>query len=418
MMHDIRHDLTQKTLAILCILGLIGLSLWVLRPFLAAAVWAAMIVVATWPWLRALEARFGGRRMPAVALMCLGLLVLLVLPLWLAIDTIVDNADALTAAARRVAEGGLPPPPEWLVGVPLVGERLAALWLQFSAGGAPSLVAKITPYAASTGKWALAQVGGLGGMLVQFLLIVVLSAILYSGGENAARLLRRFGRRLAGARGEGAIMLGAQAIRAVALGVGVTALTQTVLGGIGLAVAGVPFAALLSAVMLLLCIAQLGPGFILFPATAWLYWNGDSGWATALLVWSLAVVMLDNVLRPALIRKGADLPLLLIFAGVIGGMLGFGLIGIFVGPVVLAVTWTLTLAWIDDALGQDEEEPPGAAPPPAGSEPPQADQAEPAAAEGGPVVLADELGDGRQDILEDDVEAGRHAANEGIEPAP
>lgn len=379
-MNDIHHDLTRKTLAILCILGLIGLSLWVLRPFLAAAVWAAMIVVATWPWLRLLEARLGGRRTPAVALMCLALLVLLVLPLWLAIDTIVGHADALTAAALRIAEHGLPPPPDWLAGVPLIGKRLVALWLQFSAGGAPALVAKITPYAADTGKWVLAQVGGLGGMLVQFLLIVVLSAILYSGGEDAARLLRRFGRRLAGVRGEGAIVLGGQAIRAVALGVGVTALTQTVLGGIGLAVAGVPFAALLSALMLLFCIAQIGPGLILFPAVAWMYWRGDSGWATALLVWSLIVVMLDNVLRPILIRKGADLPLLLIFAGVIGGLLGFGLVGIFVGPVVLAVTWTLTLAWIEDALGKDEDEPAGEEPPPAELAPAQPDQAEPPAA--------------------------------------
>ena len=352
-MNDIHHDLARKTLAMLCILGLIGLSLWVLRPFLAATVWAAMIVVATWPWLCSLEARFGGRRAPAVALMCLGLLILLILPLWLAIDTIVSYSDALTSAAHRIAEHGLPPP-DWLAGVPVVGERLSALWQQFSDGGAPALVAKITPHAAETGKWVLARVGGLGGMLVQFLLIVVLSAILYAGGEDAARLLRRFGRRLGGARGEGAIVLGAQAIRAVALGVGVTALTQTVLGGIGLAVAGVPFAGLLSALMLLLCIAQIGPGLILFPAAAWMYWNGDSGWATALLAWSLMVVMLDNVLRPMLIRKGADLPLLLIFAGVIGGLLGFGLIGIFVGPVVLAVTWTLMLAWIEDALGKDE----------------------------------------------------------------
>ncbi|MCL2344919.1 MAG: AI-2E family transporter YdiK [Desulfobulbus sp.] len=355
MMNDIHHDLTQKTLAILCLLGLIGLSLWVLRPFLAATVWAAMIVVATWPLLRSLEARLGGRRTPAVALMCLGLLILLVLPLWLAIDTIIDHADTLTAVFHRLAEGGPPAPPDWLAGIPVVGERLVGLWQQVAAAGEPALVARITPHAADAGKWALARVGGLGGMLVQFLLVIVLSALFYSGGENAARLLRRFGRRLAGARGEGAIVLGGQAIRAVALGVGVTALTQTVLGGIGLAVAGVPFAALLSALMLLFCIAQIGPGLILFPAVAWMYWNGDGGWATALLVWSLIVVMLDNVLRPILIRKGADLPLLLIFAGVIGGLLGFGLVGIFIGPVALAVTWTLTLAWIEDALGKDED---------------------------------------------------------------
>jgi hypothetical protein len=161
--------------------------------------------------------------------------------------------------------------------------------------------------------------------------------------------------------GENAIILAGQAIRGVALGVGVTAIVQTVLGGIGLAVAGVPFASLLSAVMLMLCIAQVGPMLVLLPAVGWMYWTGDTGWATFLLVWSLIVGSLDNFLRPMLIKRGADLPLLLIFAGVIGGMLGFGLIGIFVGPVVLAVTYTLMLAWIEDALGKDEPEPPGRA---------------------------------------------------------
>ena len=211
------------------------------------------------------------------------------------------------------------------------------------------------PHAADTGKWVLGQVGGLGGMLIQFLLVVIVAAILYSSGEAAARMMRRFGRRLAGERGENSIILAGQAIRGVALGVGVTAIVQTVLGGIGLAVAGVPFASLLAAVMLMLCIAQIGPGLVLFPAVGWMYWSGDSSWATALLVWSLVVTMLDNFLRPMLIKKGADLPLLLIFAGVIGGMLGFGLIGIFVGPVVLALTYTLMLAWIEDVLGKDVE---------------------------------------------------------------
>jgi len=104
-----------------------------------------------------------------------------------------------------------------------------------------------------------------------------------------------------------------------------------------------------------LCIAQLGPALVLFPAVGWMYWTGQNGWATFLLVWSLFVTALDNFLRPMLIRKGADLPLLLILAGVIGGLLGFGLVGIFVGPVVLAVTYTLLQAWINDDLAAPAE---------------------------------------------------------------
>ena len=374
-MTDIRRDLARNTLAVLCILGLIGLSLWVLRPFLAASVWAAMLVVATWPLFRALEARLGNRRAPAVAIMTLAMLLLLVLPLWLAIDTILEHSAQLTAAGKSLAADGLPQAPSWVGSLPLIGERLTAAWSQLAADGTGGVLAKVTPYAADAGKWTLAQVGGLGGMLIQFLLVVTISGILYASGETGARMARRFGRRLAGERGENSIILAGQAIRGVALGVGVTAIVQTLLGGIGLAIVGVPFASLLSAVMLMLCIAQIGPMLVLLPAVGWMVWTGDTGWAIFLLVWSVIVGSLDNFLRPMLIKRGADLPLLLIFAGVIGGMLGFGLIGIFVGPVVLAVTYTLMLAWIEDALGKDEPEAPAVEP----SEPAQADHPEPTA---------------------------------------
>ena len=191
-------------------------------------------------------------------------------------------------------------------------------------------------------------------MLVQFLLIVAVSAVLYSGGEEAADMVRMFGRRLAGDRGEASMVLAGQAIRSVALGVGVTAVVQTLLGGVGLVIAGVPYAAVLSALMLMLCIAQIGPSLVMFPAVAWMYWSGDHTWATGLFVWSLLVVSIDNVLRPMLIKRGADLPLLLIFVGVIGGLLSFGLIGIFVGPVALAVTYTLMQSWLHEKRTNDE----------------------------------------------------------------
>lgn len=355
-MRDIRRDLTRNVLAVSCVAGLIVLSVWVLRPFLAAGVWAAMIVVATWPPFLALEQRLGGRRSLAIAAMCVGMLLFLVLPLWLTIDTLVTHSHDIAALGQRLLDNGLPPPPGWLVSIPVLGKTLSSWWQQAASSGAPQLVAQITPYASDAGKWALAQVGSLGGLLIQFVLIITLAAILYATGEDAARLMRRFGRRLAGVRGENAVQLASGAIRGVALGVGVTAMVQAALGGIGLAVAGVPLAALLTALMLMLCIAQAGPLIVLLPATAWLFWQGDTGWAVFLAVWSLIVGTLDNFLRPILIRRGANLPLLLIFAGVIGGLLGFGLVGIFIGPVVLAVTWTLLQAWIADALGADEEE--------------------------------------------------------------
>jgi predicted PurR-regulated permease PerM len=208
------------------------------------------------------------------------------------------------------------------------------------------LAVQAAPYAGGVTRWFIAGLGGFGVMFVHFLLTVAIAAIMYARGEYAAATVRQFGRRLAGERGEDSVRLAGQAIHGVALGVIVTALVQSALGGIGLAVAGVPLAAVLTLVMFILCIAQLGPVPVLLPAVIWLYWNDDAGWGTFLLLWSAVDGILDNFLRPVLIRRGADLPLLLIFAGVIGGLIAFGLVGIFVGPVVLAVAFTLLQAWM------------------------------------------------------------------------
>src|SRR4030095_8313416 len=160
--------------------------------------------------------------------------------------------------------------------------------------------------------------GNVALVTLQFLLVVILSAVLYSGGEAWGAWIKRFGRRVDGEPGGRMAVLAGQAIRAVALGVVVTAVVQTVLGGIGVAVAGVPFASVLTALMFALCIAQIGPLLVLLGASVWVYMHAGAGWGTVMLVWSVAVGVLDNFLRPVLIRRGADLPLLLIFAGVIG----------------------------------------------------------------------------------------------------
>jgi predicted PurR-regulated permease PerM len=195
----------------------------------------------------------------------------------------------------------------------------------------------------------------LGIVFVQFVLTVIIAAIMYVGGERAAMAAQRFGHRLAGERGKQSVLLAGQAIRSVALGVVVTAVAQSVLGGIGIAVAGVPLAAVLTAVMFMLCIAQFGPLPVLVPVVIWMYWSGQSGWGTFLLVWTIVVGSLDNILRPILIRKGAHLPLVLLLAGVIGGLIAFGLVGIFLGPVVLAVGYTLLQSWMaEDVITPDE----------------------------------------------------------------
>jgi len=348
-MTDTRPDLAKITFSVLTIVLLIASSLWILRPFLGATIWAVMVVVASWPALLWFEARLWGRRSLAVLVMVLILLLLFVLPLTMAISTIAANADEVIAWFKLQISKGPPQLPDWIASVPFVGPKVTVAWDELVASGVSGIEAKVTPYASRVTGWLFSQAGVVGALSLQFLLTVVIAGLMYAQGESAAVEVRRFGRRLGGARGEDAVVLAGKAIRGVALGVGVTAIVQAVVGGIGLVIAGVPFAALLTAVMFMLCIVQLGPTLVLAPATIWVFWNGSTGWGVFLLVWTVIVGTMDNFLRPWLIKRGADLPLLLIFAGVIGGLLGFGLVGIFAGPVLLAVSYTLVNAWLDGA---------------------------------------------------------------------
>jgi predicted PurR-regulated permease PerM len=365
---SVRQDLTRVALALLFLVGLIGACFWVLRPFIGATIWATMIVVATWPLMLSVQARLWNHRIMAVFAMTLGLLLVLVVPFTLAVGAIVENVEGLVKLGESLSSVKVPPAPEALDRIPFVGPKVAVAWNEVASEGINTLADKIAPYAGNLAQWFAGKVGGAGLVVLQFLLTVLIAAIMYAGGETAATGLLMFGRRLAGDRGENAIRLAGRAIRGVALGVVVTALVQSVLGGVGLVMTGVPFAALLTGVMFLLCIAQAGPLLVLAPAVIWLYWRGDSLSGTLLLVISIVAVTLDNVLRPVLIRKGADLPLLLVFAGVIGGLISLGLVGIFVGPVVLAVSYTLLAAWVQDQPeAVDSPSEPGAdAQPPAG----------------------------------------------------
>jgi predicted PurR-regulated permease PerM len=277
------------------------------------------------------------------------LLCFLVVPLWLAIGTIVANADQIAGWVKAASTFEVPPPPDWLGRVPLFGGDLVAAWEKAALVGLQDFLKKLAPYGGTAVRWFATEVGGFGALVLQFLLTVVFAALMYARGESAASWLMRFGRRLAGPRGEHSIRLAGQAVRGVALGVVVTALAQSVLGGLGLAVAGIPFAAVLTAAMFMLAIAQIGPAPVLALSVGWLYWQGDNAWGTALLVWAVAVSSMDNIVRPILIRRGADLPLLLIFAGVIGGLLAYGVVGIFIGPVVLAVGFKLLESWLDES---------------------------------------------------------------------
>lgn len=343
-------DVTHTTFAVLILGGLIAGSLWTLRPFLGALIWATAIVVATWPALLWVQRLAGGRRYVATAVMVVMILVGFMIPFWIAVGALLDASAHALEIARSYRAQGLGPPPSWLADIPLVGERIAARWRGIAAGGPEAFAVAIRPYARSIAAWMLAVTGGIGGLVLHFLVTIILAGVLYAKGETAARGLVAFARRLGRDRGEQAVILAGKSVRSVAMGVVVTALLQSSLAGLGLWVAGVPHPGLLTALVFVLCIAQIGPILVMAPAVIWLYATGDVAWGTALLIWSVPVVIMDNFLRPILISRGVDLPLLLILAGVIGGLVGFGVIGLFVGPVILAVSYTLLQSWTRDEM--------------------------------------------------------------------
>ena len=361
LMTNERHtsiDITHTVLAVLFLVTLIISSFQVLSPFLVAILWATIVSVSIWPVFLKLEAFLGGRRGVAVAVMTAVILFAVFIPLTLALVTITRNAQGITVDLRSLESIALPAPPAWLERIPVVGPQVIERWTVFGALDSEGRIAALTPHLQSALQWFVAKAGTVGAMLLQFLLTTIVTAIFLANGEQVRKGILMFAERLAGRQGHDVAVLAARAIRSVVLGVVVTALLQSALGGIGLFLSGIPAAGLLAAVMLFLCLAQIGPMLILAPSLAWLYWSGQTFWGTMLLVITIITSAVDNIVRPLLIKRGANLPLLLIFSGVIGGLISFGIIGLFIGPVVLAVTYTLLKAWV--ATGEEPHRAPPA----------------------------------------------------------
>jgi len=348
-------DITRTVLLVLFIGLLLAGSFLTLLPFLGGLIWAATVVIATWPLLLLVRARTGGRTWLAVLLMTALALLAVILPFAFAVSTLLDVAHRGPELLNEFLTKGLGPPPEWLRKFPAVGEPLTARWQTLAAGGREGLIEAARPHLGAAAQWAVSITGGIGMVTVHILLTIALVAILFSQGETAARGALAFGYRLGGDRGVDVMRLAAQAVRSVALGVVVTALVQSVLAGLALWLCGIPAAGVLAALVFVLGIAQLGPLLVLVPAIGWLYWTGDAVWGTVLLVLSIPIGALDNVLRPILIRRGVQLPMLLIIAGVIGGLLAFGVMGLFVGPVLLAATYTLGKSWVIEGSPPEAE---------------------------------------------------------------
>jgi predicted PurR-regulated permease PerM len=338
------RDLTRSMLAVLCIAALILSSVWIMLPFLSATLWASTIVISTWPFLLWLQAKLGQKRGLATTVMVLVLLLVVLLPLTLSFGALFANADDIVARLKGFT---IPPPPDWVARIPVEGAQIAEKWQRLSTEGPGSFSAELKPYVGRAVEWIAARIGGFGSMMLQFLLTVIIAGVLYAKGEVAAHGVRKFAVRLAGARGDRAVLLAAGTVQGVAKGIVVTALIQTAIGGAGLFLTSAPAAGLITAAAFIFCIAQLGPILVMLPVVIWKFYSGASVSGFVLLAFMLVAGTIDNFIRPILIRKGADLPILLIIAGVIGGIIGFGVMGLFVGPVLLAVSYVLLREWVE-----------------------------------------------------------------------
>ncbi len=346
-MSEQRSQLIGNAILLACVAALLWGALAVLRPFLPAILWAAIIVVATWPIMLHLERLLGGRRSLAVAVMSSGLFVAVVAPVAMLLGTLVTRLPELRDLGGRLLAGPWPGPPQWVARLPF-GAQLSAEWQRTVMQSPEHWASAVQPYLGRVALWLSQHVGTIGGITLEFLLTLVLVVVFYLHGETLAMSLRRLARRTGGARAEEGAVLAGQAMRAIAAGVVLTALVQSVLGGLGLWATGIPAAGVLTSVMFMLCVMQIGPMPVLVPGVLWLLFQHQLGWGVTLAVWALLIAGGDAILRPWLIQRGAKLPFILVLGGVIGGLLAFGLAGIFIGPILLAVLKRLMERWASD----------------------------------------------------------------------
>lgn len=339
-------DLPQAIFSLIFIIIMIFSSLWIMRPFFLGFSWASMVVIATWPVFLKLQSLLWGNRACAVITMIIILLLIFIIPIFCLVNSLIDNSASVISWLS--SENLRFPDLYWLQDIPIIGVKLFSSYQKLLDEGGSELITKVQPYMGKTTEFFVAQVGHVSRFIIHLILMLIFSSLLYWNGERMRNIIRHFAVRLGSHSGDSVVSLAGQAVRAVALGVVVTALVQGILGGIGLAISGIPYSSLLMMLMILLCLVQLGPLPVLIPAIIWLYWHGNTTWGTVLLIWSFIVCVLDHVLRLILIRIGADFPTVLILSGVIGGLIAFGMIGLFIGPVVLVISYRLISSWMDE----------------------------------------------------------------------
>jgi predicted PurR-regulated permease PerM len=340
------EELMVFVIRVVC-LGLLGYwSLILLRPFLTIIVWSIIISVALYPIFDWLSAKlYGHRALAAVAITVFTLFVMLGPVTWLALSL----AETIRTLFAQFGDGSLviPPPSGAVKAWPLIGEKIYEAWLLASTN-LRALIIEVAPHFKPLGTSLLIAAGSVGTNLLKFIVALVISGFLFIPGPSLVHSVKNIFGRVAAERGEEFVDLAGATIRNISRGIIGIAILQALLAGIGLLFAGVPAAGLFSFLVLVLGVIQIGPSVILVPLIVWSWFAMDTTTAILFTLYMVPVNLLDNILRP-LVAKGLKTPMLVILIGVLGGTLVHGIMGLFVGPIVLSIAWQLLAVWTQDA---------------------------------------------------------------------
>jgi predicted PurR-regulated permease PerM len=327
-----------------CLALLLYWTFTLVEPFISIVIWGVIIAVALYPFFQWTVRVLGGREILAATLVTIFSLMVVIGPAtWLTLD-LIDSARILS---EQFDWSTLSIPPPWpeVKGWPLVGEDVYRIW-NTAATNTREALAKLFPYLRPFGTTLLTIATGAGTGVIKFFISIIVAGFLFTSAPVFVEGVKRFARRIETERGEQLIALAGSTIRTVSRGVVGIAVLQALLAGIGLAVANVPAASLLTFLILILGIIQIGPSIVIIPLIIWSWFSMETTAAVLFTAYMVPVNLVDNALRPFVLGAGLQTPMLVVFIGVIGGTLSYGITGLFLGPIVLAVIWELLVAWI------------------------------------------------------------------------
>lgn len=324
---------------------LIGAFL-VVRPFLSAILLGLILTVSAWPLYRRVLARVGDNKTLAALSMTLLFALALIVPVLAVMPTLGEQAARISKVMSLVYREGMPPAPEWITGLPVVGERFKSLWEQLSPEG-ERFLGFLEPYLGMLAKGAVRIGVTFGGAALELVIALALSFLFFRDGVELAIRLRSVVEKLAGTRAASLVATAESTLKGVVYGILGTALLQAILLWLGLAISGVPSAGLLGAASFFFALLPIGPAAVWIPATIWLFVTSQIWSGVFLVIWGgLIVSGSDNLIRPLLISQRSNLPIVLILMGILGGAMQFGFLGIFLGPTLLALVYSLLMEWV------------------------------------------------------------------------